>query len=284
MERVKTQATLSKINKTDAVDPLKTLVDVYFVGRPFGDLDQRQRNAGLFALVGKNRARARLLLDRTTTRIAKGVTSEQARSWVKKVQSAGWQVALVRGGNICYRSPVRSDNRDNTPIQRAGKAATAVTLRRSPQTSRVKLKRYVDPDGFGSFCVPVHWRSLPQLNPNACLAFGDCETELYWIAIRQSKPSVGVLVPLKQYAEAVCEAAKHWVDSGRIQGEIQIVEGKSAIHARLTGRVGDKDVSYHIGVHEAKKHFFCSYGWTTTDQFSRYRLLFSAMANSFSAS
>lgn len=286
MEKVNARSQLSKVDAQNSSVVTSTgsgTVDVYFVGKPFGALDHAARKTGLLELVEHDAARARTLVKRATTRVAKGVTMEQARLWVNKVQSAGWQVALVRDGRVCYRSPLASNQTGNAPLQKAGKAATPVSLPHASLPSKVRLKRVADTDGIGSFCIPVQWQALPQLNTNACLAFGDCDSDLYWIAIRQSKQSVGSLIPLRHYAEAVCEAAKHWVNKGRILGELQPMEGKPAFLARLTGRVGDKEVSYQIGIHETKKHYYCTYGWTTADQFSRYRLLFRAMACSFDA-
>lgn len=284
MDRMNARKSLSdeqKIQSSNVSARQSQAVDVYFVGKPYGSLSADQRKAGLLGLVAQDAQRARVLLDRPSTRIAKAVSVEQARIWVNKIQSSGWQVVLVRDGTVCYKSPKTEAKQGRKPLQGAGKAASAVMLSCDQSSAKVRLKRYVDPAGVGSFCVPVQWQSLPQLNANACLAFGDCDTDLYWIAIRQSKQSVGALIPLRQYVDAVCEAATHWVLEGRILGEPQLIDGQSGYQARMSGKVGEKSVCYQIGVYETKKAFYCTYGWTTEAQFSRYRLLFNAMVRSF---
>ena len=254
-------------------------LDVYFVSSPRKDVSAAERKQGLLRIAKNDLPLARKLVARKRTRIARLQAPDQARAWAKRLQQAGWHVEICRGDRVCFASLGQSSAGS---LRAAGASAGSVQLpAKKSSVSSVRVRRITDKRAIGSFCLPVNWVAMPQLNANASLAFGDAESELYWIAISQTKQSVGALVPLAHYAQAACEAATQWVNKGKLTAALAPIPGRSGYMARLDGTVNDTPVTYQIGVFETRKHFYCCYGWTTSDAFDQYRVLFQTLAASF---
>ncbi len=237
-----------------------------FVGKPRTQLGATLVKKGLLKMCAGNKVQAQSLFKKSPTVIFRSESKANVQRMLSHVWRCGWHTHIMRNGKCVYST---EQVEGSAKLNSAGTQAKALVQRVDSKASAVKpkMRRLTNAEADFSLDVPLDWEVYENLNAGATLQAGCTERQAFLIVIKQYKHTFGAVFPLKDYANATCQAALGWVTDAKMTRKPGYLSSGKYYLAEMEGRVGDAAVKYQITIHETAKVFYALYAWTALDNF-----------------
>lgn len=143
-------------------------------------------------------------------------------------------------------------------------------------------KKIVSNNGLAEFSVPEQWKKDTGSDGEVELSMLDAINDKFLMLISESKDIFSEDITLEDYNNMVVELMESNMDTATFTKPLNInIQDYDALQFEIIGQIQKVKIAYLVTIVETNDNFYQIVGWTSQQDFSKYKEELSRIANSF---